>query len=56
MKIIVALLLGLMAFRGHAQVAATRPDSTIQVNVVHQGRYASAFYTVNQDTTLFCPA
>ena len=27
MKIIVALLLGLVAFRCHAQVAATRPDS-----------------------------
>ena len=49
MKIIVALLLGLVAFRGHAQVAATRPDSTIQVNVVHQGRYASAFFTVNHE-------
>lgn len=50
MKKAVPFLLGSVAFGGHAQApAATRQDSAIKVNVLQQGRYAHAFYTVNQE-------
>lgn len=50
MKKGVFLLLCFVAFSGHAQApTATRPDSAIQVNVLQQGRYSSAFYTVNHE-------
>lgn len=43
------LLLCLGAFSGQAQIPATRPDSTIQVNILRNGRYTSAVYTVNHE-------
>ena len=50
MKKGVFLLLCFVAFSGYAQApTATRPDSAIQVNVLQQGRYSSAFYTVNHE-------
>lgn len=51
MKQFIALLLCLVAHGGHAQAPAlaTRADSAIHRNVVPNGRYASAFYTVNQE-------
>lgn len=50
MKKAVPFLLGFVAFGGHAQApVATRQDSAIKVNVLQQGRYARAFYTVNQE-------
>lgn len=50
MKKAVPFLLGSVAFGGHAQApAATRQDSAIKVNVLQQGRYAHALYTVNQE-------
>lgn len=51
MKKLVAFLLCFGAFGGHAQAPATavRADSAIHLNVVPNGRYASAFYTVNQE-------
>ena len=51
MKTLFALLLGLGSFAGHAQAPApaVRADSAIHLNVVPNGRYSSAFYTVNQE-------
>ena len=51
MKTLPALLLGFGFFAGHAQapVPAVRADSAIHRNVVPNGRYSSAFYTVNQE-------
>lgn len=50
MKKAVPFLLGSVAFGGHAQApAATRQDSAIKVNVLQQGRYSRALYTVNQE-------
>ena len=51
MKTLLALLLGLGSFAGHAQVPApaVRADSAIHLNIVPNGRYSSAFYTVNQE-------
>ena len=50
MKQLVACWLCCGAFAGHAQApAAVRPDSAIHLNVVPNGRYSSAFYTVNQE-------
>ena len=51
MKKIVAFLLYFVAFSGHAQApaGAGRPGSAIQMNVVHNGRYSSVFYTVNHE-------
>jgi hypothetical protein len=50
MKKLVALFLSVGSFAGHAQVhAPTRADSAIHLNVVPNGRYSSAFYTVNQE-------
>lgn len=51
MKTLLALLLGFGFFAGHAQahVPAVRADSAIHRNVVPNGRYSSAFYTVNPE-------
>ena len=51
MKNFVALLLGFGPFAGHAQAPspAVRADSAIHRNVVPNGRYTRAFYTVNQE-------
>ena len=50
MKQILALLLGLLAFRSHAQAPAPAvPDSAIHVTVLQQGRYASVVYTVRHE-------
>ena len=51
MKTLLALLLGFGFFEGHAQapVPAVRADSAIHRNVVPNGRYSSAFYTVNPE-------
>ena len=51
MKKLLALFLGLGPFAGHAQapLTATRPDSAIHLNVVPNGRYSRAFYTINQE-------
>lgn len=51
MKQLIAWLLCLVAFGGHAQAPAiaARPDSAIQLNVLGQGRYTSAVYTVNHE-------
>ena len=45
------LLLCFVAFAGHAQTSppAVRADSAIHLNVVPNGRYSRAFYTVNQE-------
>lgn len=51
MKKALPFLLGFVAFASHAQVPApaVRADSAIHLNVVRNGRYSSAFYTVNQE-------
>jgi len=51
MKKLVPFLLCCGAFEGHAQAPAPalRADSAIQLHVVPNGRYASTFYTVNQE-------
>ena len=50
MKKVASFLLGFVAFGAHAQTpAASWQDSAIKVNVLQQGRYAHAFYTVNQE-------
>lgn len=51
MKKIITFLLGIVAFGGHAQAPAPagRPDSTIQLKVLRQGRYSSAVYTINHE-------
>ena len=50
MKKVVPFLLGFVAFGGHAQApAATRQDSAIKINVLQQGRYMRAIYSVNQE-------
>ena len=51
MKTLPALLLGFGSFAGHAQapVPAVRADSAIHLNVVPNGRYSRAFYTVNHE-------
>ena len=50
MKKVASFLRGFVAFGAHAQTpAASRQDSAIKVNVLQQGRYAHAFYTVNQE-------
>ena len=48
---ILTLLLCWVTFAGHAQVSApaVRADSAIHLNVVRNGRYSRAFYTVNQE-------
>ena len=52
MKTLLALLLGVGSFAGHAQAPApaVRADSAIHLNVVPNGRYSSAFYIVNQES------
>ena len=51
MKTLLALLLDFGSFASHAQAPApaVRADSTIHLNVVPNGRYSRAFYTVNQE-------
>ena len=51
MKMLLALLLGFGSFAGYAQAPApaVRADSAIHLNVVPNGRYSRAFYTVNQE-------
>lgn len=51
MKQLFTLLLCCGAFVGHAQTPAPslRADSTIHLNVVPNGRYSRAFYTVNHE-------
>lgn len=48
---ILALLLCWVTFADHAQAPApaVRADSALHLNVVRNGRYSSAFYTVNQE-------
>ena len=51
MKTLLALLLGFGSFTSHAQAPAlaVRADSAIHLNVVPNGRYLWAFYTINQE-------
>ena len=51
MKTLLALLLGFGSFTSHAQAPAlaVRADSAIHLNVVPNGRYLRAFYTINQE-------
>ena len=51
MKTVLALLLGFGSFTSHAQAPAlaVRADSAIHLNVVPNGRYLRAFYTINQE-------
>lgn len=51
MKKLVALFLLFGPFAAHAQAPAPagRTDSAIHLNVVPNGRYSRAFYTVNQE-------
>ena len=51
MKKLIALLLSFGSFVSHAQAPSptVRADSAIHLNVVQNGRYSSAFYTVNQE-------
>ena len=51
MKTLLSLLLSVGSFTGYAQAPApaVRADSAIHLNVVPNGRYSSAFYTVNQE-------
>ena len=49
MRKLVALFLGFGPFAGRAPVPAVRADSALHLNVVQNGRQASAFYTVNQE-------
>jgi len=51
MKKLIVLLLSFVAFGCHAQAPApaVRADSAIHLNVVPNGRYTRAFYTVNQE-------
>ena len=56
MKTVLALLLGFgsITSRAQAPAPAVRADSTIHLNVVPNGRYSSAFYTVNQEPLRGC--
>lgn len=51
MKPLLAWLFSSAALGGHAQgpAPAVRADSALHLNVVPNGRYASAFYTVHQE-------
>ena len=51
MKTLLALVLGFGSFTSHAQAPAPAvlADSAIHLNVVPNGRYSRAFYTINQE-------